>query len=78
MELVSYYGIYNDLSIEWDENKKEAEQNFYQAKTGIPIVDAVVTQLKCYGYITNRGRQIIPGYMTIEQNIDWRLGMKFY
>ena len=39
----------------WNEDL-EAEQALFKGRTGLPIVDACVTELISTGYLSNRGR----------------------
>lgn len=48
------------------------------AKTGIPIVDACITQLLETGWMHNRGRLIVSFFLTKNLNISWKYGEKFF
>ncbi|MCS7203153.1 MAG: DNA photolyase family protein [Thermodesulfovibrio sp.] len=64
-------------NIHWENNEK-----FYkaliEAKTGYPIVDAAVVQLKEEGWMHNRARMIVASFLTKDLLIDWRWGEKFF
>lgn len=45
-----------------------------EGKTGYPIVDAGMRQLKEEGWIHNRVRMIVASFLTKDLLIDWRLG----
>lgn len=47
-------------------------------KTGIPMVDAGIEQLKRTGWIHNRVRLILASMLTKIYGIDWRYGEKFF
>lgn len=49
-----------------------------EAKTGFPIVDAAVRQLKQTGWMHNRLRMIVASFLTKHLLIDWRLGEAFF
>jgi len=47
-------------------------------RTGQPIVDAFMRELKATGFMGNRGRQIVASYLCHELHVDWRLGAKWF
>lgn len=47
-------------------------------KTGFPIVDAGMRELKQTGFITNRIRMITASFLVKDLHIDWRLGEKYF
>ncbi len=53
-------------------------QNWCNAKTGRPFVDANMTELLETGYMSNRGRQLVALYLVRELGIDWRLGASWF
>lgn len=49
-----------------------------QGKTGYPIVDAAMLQLKKTGWMHNRLRMIVASFLTKHLLIDWRLGESYF
>ncbi len=49
-----------------------------QARTGYPIVDAAMTQLRTYGWMHNRLRMIVASFFTKDLLLDYRLGERFF
>jgi deoxyribodipyrimidine photo-lyase len=47
-------------------------------KTGVPIVDAAMRQIKQEGYIHNRGRMAVANYLVKNLRLDWRLGERHF
>jgi deoxyribodipyrimidine photo-lyase len=47
-------------------------------RTGIPIVDAAMRQLRSEGWMHNRARLIAGSFLTRDLGIDWRLGAKHF
>lgn len=47
-------------------------------KTGYPIVDAGMRQLRSEGYVHNRLRMIVASFLTKDLLIDWREGYEWY
>lgn len=44
-------------------------------RTGWPLVDANMRELKATGFMSNRGRQNVASFLVHSLGIDWRLGM---
>lgn len=47
-------------------------------KTGFPIVDAAMRQLRKEGYLNNRLRMIIASFLVKDLNVYWTHGERFY
>ena len=63
--------------IEWRNNKEEFKK-WRDGKTGYPIVDAGMRQLNQTGYMHNRVRMIVAGFLCKHLLIDWRWGEKYF
>lgn len=61
----------------WD-NQSPLLQAWKEGKTGFPIVDAAMRQLKKSGWIHNRARMIAGSFLTKDLFIDWREGEKWF
>jgi deoxyribodipyrimidine photo-lyase len=46
--------------------------------TGIPIIDAFMRELKFSGFMSNRGRQIVASFLTLDLKQDWRYGAQHF
>ncbi|WP_306755535.1 FAD-binding domain-containing protein, partial [Acinetobacter baumannii] len=64
-------------NIRW-ENSQEYIQAFFEARTGYPIVDAGIRQLKEEKWLHNRMRMIVGSFLTKVLLIDWRIGEEFF
>jgi deoxyribodipyrimidine photo-lyase len=64
-------------NIPWrnDEAEFEAWKN---GRTGVPIVDAGMRQLKEIGWMHNRARMIVASYLVKDLLIDWRWGEAWF
>lgn len=71
-----YQGDLN-ISINWNNDKKLLEL-WKEGKTGYPIVDACMRQLKKEGYISNRARLIVSSFLSKNLLIDWREGERYF
>lgn len=60
------------------ENDEEQFRAWQEGKTGFPIVDAGMRQLKETGWMHNRARMIVASFLTKNLLIDWRWGEKHF
>ncbi len=49
-----------------------------EGRTGVPIVDAGMRQLKAEGWLHNRARLIVGDYLTKHLGLDWRAGAAWF
>jgi deoxyribodipyrimidine photo-lyase len=64
-------------NIPWRNNKSEFEA-WKKGRTGVPIVDAGMRQLKEIGWMHNRVRMITASYLVKDLLIDWRWGEAWF
>lgn len=64
-------------NIPWRNNESEF-QAWKDGKTGVPIVDAAMRQLKEIGWMHNRARMIVASYLVKDLLIDWRWGEAWF
>ena len=57
----------------WDHNN-ELLMRWKKGKTGLPLVDANMRELLMTGWMSNRGRQNVASYFSLDLGLDWRLG----
>lgn len=63
--------------IKW-ENDENLIKAFFEGKTGYPIVDAGIRQLREEGWIHNRVRLIVASFLVKDLIVDWRIGEEFF
>nr|QDO16294.1 cryptochrome DASH [Lingulodinium polyedra] len=56
----------------------EAEERWKEGRTGVPLVDALMRELRATGFIANRGRYIVASYLLHYLGIDWRVGADWF
>ncbi len=56
----------------------EAFEIWKEGRTGFPLVDAAMRQLKQTGWMHNRLRMVVAMFLTKHLNIDWRLGEAYF
>ncbi len=49
-----------------------------EGRTGFPVVDAAMRQLRREGWIHNRGRLLVGSFLTKDLGIDWRWGERWF
>ena len=49
-----------------------------EGRTGVPIVDAAMRQLRVEGFVHNRARMLAASYLVKDLGLDWRLGAAHY
>lgn len=64
-------------NINW-ENDQNLIDSFFQARTGYPIIDAAIIQLKTENWMHNRARLIVGSFLTKHLLTDWRIGERFF
>lgn len=64
-------------NIPWRNDETEFEA-WKDGRTGVPIVDAGMRQLKEIGWMHNRARMIVASYLVKDLLIDWRWGEAWF
>ncbi|MGB9765494.1 MAG: cryptochrome/photolyase family protein [Candidatus Saccharicenans sp.] len=59
-------------------NREEDLRALEEARTGYPLIDAAINQLKEEGWMHNRARLVVASFVTKDLLIDWRVGEKFF
>lgn len=49
-----------------------------EARTGMPIIDALMRELEVTGWMPNRGRRICASFLTMDANIDAKYGFYYF
>jgi deoxyribodipyrimidine photo-lyase len=57
----------------WHGSRAELEK-WKEGRTGDPLVDANMRELKATGFMSNRGRQNVASYLIFDLGVDWRYG----
>ncbi len=55
-------------------NREEDIRAVEEARTGYPVIDAAIRQLRQEGWMHNRARLIVASFLTKDLLIDWRIG----
>ena len=59
--------------LEWEDDHA-AFDAWREGRTGFPVVDAGMRQLRHRGWMHNRARLIVASFLTKDLHLDWRLG----
>ena len=65
-----------------DDATEQRKWNYYdpsfeawkEGKTGYPLVDANMREMKATGFMSNRGRQNVASFLALDLQFDWRYG----
>ncbi len=49
-----------------------------EGRTGYPLVDAGMRQLRCEGWMHNRARMVVGSFLTKDLGLDWRWGEAWF
>ena len=63
--------------VEW-RNKSEEFEKWQKGQTGFPLVDAGMRELNTTGYMHNRVRMVVAGFLCKHLLIDWRWGEAYF
>lgn len=63
--------------IQWRNNPEEFEK-WKKGETGYPMVDAGMRELNATGYMHNRVRMVVAGFLCKHLLIDWRWGEAYF
>jgi len=64
-------------TIRWSRAQKRFDA-WCEGRTGYPMVDAGMRQLKREGYMDNRARLVVGSFLTKDLGIDWRWGERWF
>jgi deoxyribodipyrimidine photo-lyase len=64
-------------TIRWSRAQKRFEA-WCEGRTGYPMVDAGMRQLRREGYMDNRARLVVGSFLTKDLGIDWRWGERWF
>ena len=59
-------------------NDPERFAAWCDGRTGYPIVDAAMRQLRATGWMHNRARMIVASFLTRHLGVDWRVGAEHF
>ena len=63
----------HQLRVRWRHDER-AFRRWQEGRTGVPLVDAGMRELRATGFMHNRPRMIVGSYLTKHLLLDWRLG----
>jgi len=64
-------------AVKWRKNEDDFNA-WCEGRTGYPLVDAAMLQLKQTGWMHNRLRMVVASFLTKHLLIDWREGEKYF
>jgi deoxyribodipyrimidine photo-lyase len=66
-----------DLDVAWDADPALIDA-WREGRTGYPVVDAAMRQLRSSGWMHNRARMIVASFLTKDLGVDWRVGERHF
>ena len=60
------------------QNNQELLNKWINGATGVDFIDANMIELKCTGFMSNRGRQNVASYLCNDLKLDWRYGAAYF
>ena len=63
--------------MQWKDHPEQLRA-WEEGRTGYPIVDAAMRQLKSTGWMHNRLRMIVASFLVKDLLLDWRLGERYF
>jgi deoxyribodipyrimidine photo-lyase len=64
-------------NIRWSRSRQRFDA-WCDGRTGFPLVDAAMRQLRTEGWIHNRARLVAASFLTKQLGIDWRQGERWF
>ncbi|WEW57815.1 DNA photolyase phr1 [Emydomyces testavorans] len=64
-------------NVEWEYDRAQFDA-WCDGRTGFPIVDAAMRQLKHSAWMHNRTRMVVASFLSKDLMIDWRCGERFF
>jgi deoxyribodipyrimidine photo-lyase len=64
-------------SLRWSRAERQFEA-WCEGRTGYPLVDAAMRQLRREGWMHNRARLVVGSFLTKDLGIDWRWGERWF
>lgn len=68
---------YRPVSHEWADDP-DSFAAWCRGRTGYPVIDAAMRQLKQTGWMHNRARMLTASFLTKDLMLDWRLGARWF
>jgi deoxyribodipyrimidine photo-lyase len=68
---------YRDGALSWNDDE-DAFRAWCDGRTGYPLVDAGMRQLRREGWMHNRARLVVGSFLTKDLGIDWRAGERWF
>ncbi len=74
---VQLFGPVHHPEPDWDHDEERLAA-WEEGRTGYPVVDAGMRQLRACGWMHNRARMITASFLTKDLHIDWREGERVF
>jgi len=68
---------YVDRGVRWRDDP-DGVTAWKDGRTGYPVVDAGMRQLRDEGFVHNRARMVVASFLTKDLSVDWRIGARHF
>ena len=68
---------YVDRADAWRDDP-DGVRAWQEGRTGYPVVDAAMRQLRAEGFVHNRARMVVASFLTKDLYVDWRVGARHF
>ncbi|MEO3749472.1 deoxyribodipyrimidine photo-lyase [Streptomyces sp. B6B3] len=71
---------YRERGDRWRDERiaREDIEAWREGRTGYPVVDAAMRQMRHEGWMHNRARLLVASFLTKTLYVDWRIGARFF
>lgn len=76
-KIFSAYGIFDREHYNW-KTDMQIVNRWRSGQTGMPLIDSLMREMNETGFMSNRGRQIVASYLTLDLRQDWRYGAYYF
>jgi deoxyribodipyrimidine photo-lyase len=59
-------------------NDRQLLKAWVDGRTGIPLIDANMREVKLTGFMSNRGRQNVASYLVHDLKVNWQMGAEYF
>lgn len=70
-------GIEDDADPHWT-NDRELFRRWAEGGTGVPFVVANMREINQTGYMSNRGRRAVAGFLVNDLQVNWQMGAEYF
>ncbi len=70
-------GLKGEADNRWRDDQRLLER-WVKGETGVPFIDANMTEIAKTGYMSNRGRQNVASFLVNDLLVNWQMGAEYF